>query len=105
MKIRAVETLRADAGWRMFSFLKITTDSGIIGWSEFTPRFWSALFSLGTVIAVYSLGKNMFDRRTGFTAGLVYVTSIHVIIGGHIGVMDTALTFFEVLCLLSFFYS
>ncbi len=42
MKIRAVETLRADAGWRMFSFLKITTDSGIIGWSEFNESFGSA---------------------------------------------------------------
>ena len=31
MKITAIYTLRADAGWRMFSFLKITTDSGAIG--------------------------------------------------------------------------
>ena len=30
MKITAVETLRADAGWRMFSFLKVMTDSGIV---------------------------------------------------------------------------
>jgi len=42
MKIKAIETLRADAGWRMFSFLKITTDSGIIGWSEFNESFGSA---------------------------------------------------------------
>ncbi len=42
MKIRAVETLRADAGWRLFSFLKITTDSGIIGWSEYNESFGSA---------------------------------------------------------------
>ena len=42
MKIRSVETLRADAGWRLFSFLKITTDSGIIGWSEYNESFGSA---------------------------------------------------------------
>jgi L-alanine-DL-glutamate epimerase-like enolase superfamily enzyme len=41
MKITAVETLRADAGWRMFSFLKIVTDSGIVGWSEFNESFGS----------------------------------------------------------------
>ena len=41
MKITAVETLQADAAWRMFSFLKITTDSGIIGWSEFNESFGS----------------------------------------------------------------
>ncbi|HYZ24600.1 MAG TPA: mandelate racemase/muconate lactonizing enzyme family protein [Rhodopila sp.] len=41
MKIVRVETLRADAGWRMFSFLKVMTDDGIIGWSEFNESFGS----------------------------------------------------------------
>jgi len=26
---------RWDAGWRVFSFLKIETDAGVIGWSEY----------------------------------------------------------------------
>ncbi len=42
MKIERVETLRADAGWRMFSYLKITTSDGITGWSEFNESFGSA---------------------------------------------------------------
>jgi L-alanine-DL-glutamate epimerase-like enolase superfamily enzyme len=42
MKISGIETLRADAGWRMFSFLKITTSSGITGWSEYNESFGSA---------------------------------------------------------------
>ena len=41
MKIERVETFQADAGWRMFSFLKVTTDDGIIGWSEFNESFGS----------------------------------------------------------------
>ena len=41
MKITQVETLQADAGWRMFSFLKVTTSDGIIGWSEFNESFGS----------------------------------------------------------------
>jgi len=41
MKIARVDTLQADAGWRMFSFLKITTDDGIIGWSEYNESFGS----------------------------------------------------------------
>ncbi len=36
MKIAKIEDLHADAGWRTFSFLKITTDDGLIGWSEYT---------------------------------------------------------------------
>jgi len=42
MKIERLETLRADAGWRMFSYLKITTSDGITGWSEFNESFGSA---------------------------------------------------------------
>ena len=41
MKIARVDTLQADAGWRMFSFLKVTTDDGIIGWSEYNESFGS----------------------------------------------------------------
>jgi L-alanine-DL-glutamate epimerase-like enolase superfamily enzyme len=41
MKIARVETLRADAGWRLFSFLKVTTDDGLVGWSEYNESFGS----------------------------------------------------------------
>src|SRR6201986_878280 len=42
MEIVKIETMQADAGWRMFSFLKVTTDDGIIGWAEFNESFGSA---------------------------------------------------------------
>src|ERR1700744_151571 len=35
MKITSIDDIHADAGWRTLSFLKVTTDSGLIGWSEF----------------------------------------------------------------------
>jgi galactonate dehydratase len=36
VKIAKIEDLHCDAGWRTFSFLKVTTDDGLIGWSEYT---------------------------------------------------------------------
>ncbi len=39
MKITALECLHADAGHRNFDFLKITTDDGLIGWSEYNESF------------------------------------------------------------------
>jgi galactonate dehydratase len=42
MKITGMEVLQADAGWRIFSFLKITTNDGLVGWSEFNESFGSA---------------------------------------------------------------
>lgn len=39
MKITRLETLSCDAGWRNYYFCKITTDTGIVGWSEFDEGF------------------------------------------------------------------
>lgn len=41
MKIVKIEDLHADAGWRTFSFLKVTTDEGLVGWSEFNEMSWN----------------------------------------------------------------
>lgn len=41
MKVKAYEVFQCDAGWRIFSFLKLTTDDGIVGWSEFNESFGS----------------------------------------------------------------
>lgn len=34
MKIKQIDVLHADAGWRPWSFIKITADTGLVGWSE-----------------------------------------------------------------------
>ena len=39
MKITKLETLGCDAGWRNYHFLKITTDDGLVGWSEYDESF------------------------------------------------------------------
>ncbi|MCY4222552.1 MAG: mandelate racemase/muconate lactonizing enzyme family protein [Thiotrichales bacterium] len=48
MKVTSGETLHCDAGWRDFSFLKLTTDEGITGVSEFNECYGSP--GLGGVI-------------------------------------------------------
>jgi L-alanine-DL-glutamate epimerase-like enolase superfamily enzyme len=59
MKITQVETLQADAGWRMFSFLKVTTSDGIVGWSEFNESFGSAgLSEVIRLLAPALIGKD-----------------------------------------------
>lgn len=41
MKIVKVEDFHADGGWRTLSFLKVTTDEGLVGWSEFNETAWN----------------------------------------------------------------
>lgn len=43
MKITNIETLHCDAGWRPWSFIKITTDNDLMGYAECTDSHGSAL--------------------------------------------------------------
>ena len=52
MRIAKIEDLHCDAGWRHFSFLKITTDTGIVGWSEYQERFGTS----GLTGTIHGLG-------------------------------------------------
>src|SRR5262245_38424265 len=49
MKVTGIETLSCDAGWRNYHFVKLNTDAGIVGWSEFAEGFGSP--GVGAVIA------------------------------------------------------
>ena len=48
MKIARIETLACDAGWRNYHFVKLVTEDGIVGWSEFDEGFGAP--GVGTVI-------------------------------------------------------
>ncbi len=39
MRIAKLETFHADGGWRVFSFLKVTTDEDLVGWAEYADGF------------------------------------------------------------------
>ena len=64
MKVAGLEVLRCDAGWRNYHFLKLTTDSGIVGWSEFDEGFGSP--GISAVIERLSprvVGQKVFDHE------------------------------------------
>src|SRR5262244_3992424 len=68
MRVKSLEILRCDAGWRNYHFLKLTTDEGIIGWSEFDEGFGSP--GVGAVIerlAGRVVGQPAFDHERIYT--------------------------------------
>jgi len=74
MKITAIETLRADAGWRMFSFLKVMTDSGIVGWSEYNESFGSpGLSAVIETLAPLLVGQD--PRRSERVTAMLHVNT------------------------------
>jgi L-alanine-DL-glutamate epimerase-like enolase superfamily enzyme len=63
-KVTAIETLAADAGWRNYYFVKLSTDEGIVGWSEYDEGFGSP--GVGAVIerlAPRVLGQSVSDHE------------------------------------------
>jgi L-alanine-DL-glutamate epimerase-like enolase superfamily enzyme len=58
MKIVKIEDLHCDAGWRVNSYVKITTDEGIVGWSEFMEGYGS----LGLSSVIGRLGERLIGR-------------------------------------------
>ena len=52
MRIVKIEDLHCNTGWRDFSFRKIATCSGIVGWSAFMENFGSE----GLCTAIGGLG-------------------------------------------------
>lgn len=47
-RVAALQTLSCSAGWRNYYFVKLTTDDGVVGWSEFDEGFGSP--GVGAVI-------------------------------------------------------
>ncbi len=58
MRIARIEDLHCDAGWRVFSFLKITTDDGIVGWSEYNESYGSK----GLTAVIRALGERLIGE-------------------------------------------
>ena len=67
MKVNNLEILRCDAGWRNYHFLKLTTDEGIVGWSEFDEGFGSP--GVSAVIERFTggvVGQDAFDHERSY---------------------------------------
>ena len=58
MKIARIEDLHCDAGWRDFSFLKVTTDDGLVGWSEYNESYGNA----GLTAVIRRLAQNLIGQ-------------------------------------------
>ena len=49
MRVARLETFACDAGWRPWLFVKVTTDDGLVGWSEVTDSHGSPTGLAGVV--------------------------------------------------------
>ena len=79
MRIVSLKTFRADGGWRPLSFLRVQTDTGLAGWSEFAAAAWApalpeVIQALGAQVIgadprAYARISASLHALTQFTAG------------------------------------
>jgi galactonate dehydratase len=67
MKITGLDCLHADAGHRDFDFLKLTTDDGLVGWSEYNESFGGK----GVTAAIQGLAPAIVGKDARATEALV----------------------------------
>ena len=65
MRITKIETLKADGGWRNFSFLKLSTDEGLVGWSEYNEDFGATNATSDLIARFADIAIGMDPREVG----------------------------------------
>ncbi|MBU1017253.1 glycosyltransferase family 39 protein [Patescibacteria group bacterium] len=77
----------------------------LFGVNEFSARIFSALSGIGSVVALYFFGKNLFKKSIlpAFFSCVVLATSVHYIFQSRNGTMDV-LASFLILCSMFFFW-
>jgi len=78
-------------------FILIAISFLIFGINEFAARFPSALLAFLSVILLYFIGKNLFNRTIGIGAGLMLLSSVWFIFRSRSGNLDTIFLFFYLL--------
>jgi dolichyl-phosphate-mannose--protein O-mannosyl transferase len=69
----------------------------LLGVSNFSARFPSAVFGILTLIFVYFLGKELFNKWVGFASAIALVSAPWFIYRSRSGDLDIFLTFFFIL--------
>ena len=63
-KITSVDILACDAGWRNYHFVKVTTEEGLVGWSEYDEGFGSPGVSAAIQrLATRVVGQNALQHE------------------------------------------
>jgi L-alanine-DL-glutamate epimerase-like enolase superfamily enzyme len=91
--VTAVETRHCDAGWRNYHFCRISTDEGIVGWSEFDEGFGSpgvsaVIEAIGPLVVGTSVAAHERTHARLFAATRPGAGSV---VGQGIGAIENAL--------------
>lgn len=73
----------------------------VLGANGFAARLPSVLFTTATALLLVRWGKKAANGQTGFIAGAMFITGLHVAVIGRIATADMAMVFFVTLAVLA----
>lgn len=88
----------------IFTYWLVEASYKIFGVNERSARLPSAVFGLLGVIAVYLLGKLLFNKRAGFLSAIILATNVEYLILSRACITDMVLTVLMLAGVLFFFY-
>jgi galactonate dehydratase len=93
LKVTAVDTLICDAGWRNYYFVKLSTDEGIVGWSEYDEGFGSpGVTAIVEQLSNRLIGQNVFEHEKFFQLATALTRPAPgSVIGESLGALENAL--------------
>ena len=67
----------------------------VFGVSEFSARFWSAAFGVGTALLTYAMGRRLFSPQVGFWGAIAVVTTLMFDVAARAATPDSVLIFWS----------
>ena len=86
----------------ILAYWLMLTSYGLLGVSEFSARFPSAVLAVGTILLTYHLGRKLYSAEVGFLAGIVLCTCLWFSAFGRAATADSAQIFFVTLAFASY---
>lgn len=77
----------------------------LFGTTEFAARFFPAVFGIVGVVMAYGFAARLYDKKTGFVAALVLVTSLEYFYLSHAVITDMTLFVFFSATLMLFYFA
>ena len=78
----------------VFAYWMMGVAYRIFGVNEFSARFFSAVFGLGTCVFTFFIGRHFYDSRCGFLSGLILATGMLPLVIFRAAITDAYLVFF-----------
>jgi 4-amino-4-deoxy-L-arabinose transferase-like glycosyltransferase len=81
----------------------VAATGALFGFTEFSVRIWSALFSIVGVYATVLLGRALFGIRVGLLGGAILAVTLQYLMQSRLAVFDTVLLAWMLLALYAFY--